>query len=813
MRQGRAAMSNKKSAKLVNFVSNSIINARMPIVAIFLVLVLVFGYFASQFKINASADTLLTQNNALYIKTQLANQKFSPDEFILVAFQPNDKSVFSQEVIDNISHLVAEFNQIDRVKSTNSMLSVPLIANKEQLMSGESVANLNYITQQYSPETMKKLLDGHPIYTDLLVNEEQTATAIQLVFKANPELVALNKNIIAIQKNLLNRELSASEKEKLAQLKEKANAIEEEIGITRQQEVAQIETIVTALNADASVYIGGSYVVGIRLVEIVKQDLWYFGIAISVLISALLLVLFKTLRWLVFPLFACVTSVAITMGMLALLKIPATVISANFVALQLILTLAIMLHLITCYREISRENPKLDQLARVKETLAQKLAPCFFAAITTSIGFGSLVASGIQPIIDFGIMMLISNLVTLAIALFVFPAILSFIPKSKESNEIGLVTQLLNTLKGGIEKRPKLFMLTPIVVMLALSIGIIKLNVENSFIDYFHEDTRIHKELSFIDQEFGGSTPLDIIIDMNKPQGNNDLFMQADDVNRLHLAHAVTDHFAATGNVTSLINFTTLAKQLNDSKPLTEYELDVIYSMVDKAVIDQLIGAYIDTESNTMRISTRIEDTLPNLNRAVFLQNLKADLAATGLASDQYQLTNLFVLYQDILSRLFDSQIATLGIVYVALGIMLLVIFRSVKIALIALIPNILTTTAILGVIGWLGIPLDLMTITIAAIAMGIAIDDTIHFIDAFLTADSGDQLSQSFSHTGLAITYTSSLIAIGFGMFVFSDFMPSVYFGILTACAMLFALITDTTVLPAMLKVFVGDNDKSQQV
>lgn len=798
-------MTNKQKSRFEKTLAKLIINARWPILIVFSILLVGFGYYASKFKIDASADTLLTQNNELYIKTQIANQKFSPSEFILLAYQPNDKDVYSQSVIDDISFLSKQFSEIDRVDTINSMLSVPLIQSKDQLIGDVAVDELNYNTQQYSPEEMKRLLSGHPIYTDLLVNKQNTATAIQLVFKKNSELSKLNTQIVSIQEKLLHGELTEDQTATLAKLKLEAKAIEESVGLTRQQEVVEIERIIQEANLDASIYIGGSYVVGIRLVEIVKQDLLYFGVAISLMISALLLLLFRSLRWLLFPLFACVSSVAITMGILALFNIPATVISANFVALQLILTLAIMLHLITCYREIGRDQPNLNQIERVRATLAEKLAPCFFAAITTSIGFASLTVSGIQPIIDFGIMMLISNFVTLTVALLVFPSFLSLLKKQTEGKELSWVSRFLERLKVSVIKRTGAYILVPVIIMIAISVGITKLNVENSFIDYFAHDTTVYKELSFIDQEFGGSTPLDIIIDMSEKAEQSDLFMRADDVNKLHLGHAVIDAFDATGNVTSLINFTSLARQLNDNKPLTEYELDVIYSLLDKAIVDQLIGAYIDTDTNTMRISTRIQDTLPELNRATLLENVHADLKATGLTSEDYQLTSLFILYQDILARLFDSQIATLGLVYIALAFVLLAIFRSIRLALIALVPNVLTTTTILGLIGWLGIPLDLMTITIAAIAMGIAIDDTIHFIDAYISAEDGNNLNNAFSHTGLAITYTSSLIAIGFGMFIFSDFMPSVYFGVLTACAMIFAFITDLTILPALLKTFLA--------
>ncbi len=800
-------MSNN-SAPLAGIVSQAILGFRFVILAVFTLLLGVLGYSATQFKIDASADTLLTKDNKLFIETQLANRTFSPDEFILVAYQPRSKKVFTQQTMDDLQTLSQGFAEMERVDTLNSILNVPLIQTKEQFISGQKMEALTYEKQGYSPTEMGVLLDNHPIYTDLLVNRAQDATAIQIVFKVPPKLIKLNNQITGIQAHLLTRELTEEEQLKLHELQRQANKIEDELGKTRQDELEHIEHIISDAELDAKVFIGGSYVVGIRLVEIVKQDLRYFGLGIIAFISLLLLALFRQIRWVLFPIFACATSVAITMGVLALLKLPATVISANFIALQLILTLAIMLHLITYYRDVSRQQPELNQHQRILKTLTSKLAPCFFAALTTSVGFGSLIFSGIQPVIDFGKMMLISNLVTLAVALLVFPALLSFLSPHQETSEYQWMTNGLGHLANLVKKHTKTCIFVPLAIMLGISLGIAKLNVENSFIDYFHPDTKVHQELAFIDQEFGGSTPLDIIIQYGDATEQSSLFMSAEQVNTLHLGHAAVDAFSATGNVTSLINFTTLAKQLNNNQPITEYELDVIHALASQQVVDNLVGAYIDTDSQTMRISTRIEDTQQGLNRAELLTNLESDLVATGLSPQQFQLTNLFVLYQDILSRLFESQITTLGIVYLVIGIVLVAIFRSIKLALIALVPNILTTTTILGIIGWAGIPLDLMTITIAAIAMGIAIDDTIHFVDAYVTHQQEDKMQRAFSHTGLAIVYTSTLIAAGFGMFVFSDFMPSVYFGVLTACAMIMAIVTDLTILPALLKRYTSSSN-----
>jgi predicted RND superfamily exporter protein len=800
MQQVKSSMNKSQINKNI---SEFILRFRLAILTGFIVALLVFGFYVPQFKINASADTLLTKGNRLYIETQIANQKFSPAEFILIAYKPDDGDVFSSKTFADLTKLSTEFKRLDRVSSVTSILNVPLIESSGQLLSSGEVTDLTYNKQAYSPEKMRELLTDHPIFTDLLVNRSQDATAIQIVFENNEALSLLDKQILALQVKRLETKLDQSEKEELATLEAKRRTLQEQLNKERRSEVEQIEEIVTQLEMDATVYIGGSYVVGIRLIDIVTQDLITFGIGVLLLISVLLLILFRNLKWVFFPLFACASSVTITVGILALLKIPATVISANFIALQLILTLAIMLHLIVCYRSISQKQPEISQHERIKETLRQKLAPCFYAAITTSVGFASLAFSGIQPIMDFGLMMLISNAVTLLVALFLFPSVLSFLKAKKESNEFLIINRLLGGVQKNVAAKSGVFIIIPVVLIALVSLGIPRLNVENSFIDYFDTDTQIYNELRFIDQEFGGSTPLDVLITLSSDTDKTDLFMSAEQVNTLHLAHAVIDAFEASGNVTSLINFTTLAKQLNDGKPLTEYELDVIYSVVDQKTIDSLIGSYIDSESNTFRVSTRIEDTMSGLNRQVLLDNINKDLAAAGFTQEDYQLTNLFVLYQDILSRLVDSQVKTIAIVYAALSLILFVIFRSFTLTLIALVPNVLTTAAILGVIGWFNIPLDLMTITIASIAMGIAIDDTIHFMDAYVKNKDDQPMQAAFSHTGMAMLYTTSLIAAGFGIFVFSEFMPSVYFGILTACAMLFALLTDLTVLPALLKKF----------
>jgi predicted RND superfamily exporter protein len=792
------------------WLAQSIVQARFVILALFVVLLGAAAFFIQQFRIDASADTLLVKNNALYIKTQQANQRFSPDEFILVAYKPRDGELFSNATFNDLTALSEQYSKLERVQSVTSMLNVPLIADASALTTDVDVSALTWQKQQYSAAQMLQLLSDHPIFTDLLLNSAQTAAAIQIVFKPDAKLTALESDMLAIERHTLQRELSAEEQTALTELQDQADPLRQALVKQRQQEIAQIEHINQQVQQRAQTFTGGGYVVAQHLVDIISSDLTVFGSAIAGIIALLLLLLYRGIRWVVFPVLACAASVWLTLGLFAVLDIRATVISANFIALQLILTLAVMIHLIGAYRDIARNNAAATQQQRVAMTLQQKLAPCFYATVTTSVGFGSLIFSGIQPVVDFGFMMLIAMLITMSVSLLLFPALLSLLKSKAETADYAILSTSLQAIRRLVQRAPLRTVFACTLLFALLLPGIARLNVENSFINYFATDTQVYQELKFIDQEFGGSTPLDIVITLDPAKTKADLLLSAEQFNQLHVAHAVVAEFAATGNVTSLVNFTTLATQLNDGKPLTEYELNSIYQLLDQKVVNQLVGAYLTEDPLQVRIATRIQDTTEGLNRELLMQQLNQDLQSVGLKAGDYSLTNLFVLYQDILSRLFDSQITTLGLVYLGMAVILLLIFRSLKIALIALVPNVCTTLGILGLIGWLGIPLDIMTITIAAIAMGIAVDDTIHFVHSYLQAPADTALKNAFAHTGMAMLFTSVVIAAGFAVFGFSSFLPSVYFGLLTAAAMIIALAADLTILPALLSRFVKPATKA---
>lgn len=784
------------------------------VLAAFLVVTAVLGSQAPNFSIDASPDTLLTRDNELYIQTQLVGQRFAPQEFLLVTFEPLNYPVISEQSFEALARLSDDLLALDRVQSVRSILNVPVFSQGVNLLSANvDLSQLTIASGNYDLDALREEFSGHPIYENLLVNEDMSAAALQVLFRNNQELDELNAQITDLNVRYQQGTYTEEDEREMERLQEAAEPLQRELSETRTQEIEQIRAILENYNTDADIHLGGVHVLAYQLIQIITNDLVVFGSGMAIGICLLLLVLFRALRWVLIPVVCCSISVLTTIGLFAILGMKATVISSNFIALQLILTLAIVMHLIVQYRELANAPgadtaSDHDQRDLIRETLMRKIGPCFFAGITTSVGFGSLVFSGLQPVISFGWMMIIAMFVSIVVSLIVFPVVLELLSKKEEKAELGFASATVAFFSRFALKRTGLTTILSLALAAFSVSGLLLLTVENSFINYFRTSTQVHQELAYIDQEFGGSTPLDLIYTPPRQPDNPDLIMSAETVQMLQLIqHRIGEH-EATGRILSAVNITDLARELNNNAPLTEYELTAVYWMMDETFREDLLGAFLDEETGQIRMNIWIQDLTEGLNRQQLLQDIKDDLAESGVDESSYQLTNLFVLYQDIIQQLFTSQILTMGMVYAVLLLTFLVIFRSFRVAIAAIVPNILSTLAILGTMGWLGIPLDLMTITIAAIAMGIAVDDTIHFIHRFLEErkahDYAEAIRLTHGSVGIAILYTSLLIVAGFSILAFSDFVPSILFGLLTALSMILALVTGLCLLPLLLKVLV---------
>ncbi|WP_036187846.1 efflux RND transporter permease subunit [Marinimicrobium agarilyticum] len=783
------------------------------ILVFFLVLTSALAWQATRFEIDASADTLLTRDNELYVKSRVASERFSPQEFLLVAYQPTSHSVLSEQSFEDLRALSDDLRKLERVESVRSILNVPLLSLAGGNLAQTEASQWTIEQQNFDKETLRRAFSGHPIYEDLVINKDQTATAIQVLFRPNEALEDINRRIIALEEKGLNGELTDAEEEKLRTLEEKAAPLEKNLDERRIREIETIRGLIKPYEDDANLYLGGVHVLGYQLINIIRNDLVVFGGAIAAIICAILLILFRRWRWVLIPVLCCASSVICTVGLLGLLGLKATVISANFIALQLILTLAIVMHLIVQYREYSAAHGDWSQSQLIQTTLARKVRPCLYAGVTTSIGFASLIVTDIQPVIAFGWMMIIAMGLSIAVSLVLFPALLALFGREAPAGESRLSGAVLRGFTHISLRWGRGTVIASLLVGLLALAGLFGLSVENSFINYFRDSTKVHQELAFIDRELGGSTPMDLVytIPEEEQSKEEDLVITADTVQQLQRIQKLLNEYEAVGKTLSIVNLTALGRQINNDKPLTEYELTSVYWTVDKALREELIGSYFNREAQQARISIRIQDTTEGLDRDQLLADIRADLHALGVPEGRYELTNLFVLYQDILQKLFKSQVLSLAIVYLLLTLAFLVLFRSWRMALIGIAPNVLSTLTVLGVMGWLGIPLDLMTITIASIAMGIAVDDTIHYMHRYreeVAAQGPEEaLRRTHSSVGYALLFTTTVIMVGFSMLILSDFLPSVYFGILSGLAMLTALVADLTLLPVLLRRYVGQS------
>ncbi len=783
------------------------------VLAAFAVLAGALAVFAPRFEINASAETLISEGNRDYIQARVVQQRFASEAFVLVAYEPAGHGLFDAESLDDLRVLSRDISQLATVRSARSLVNVPLIpADASVQLSSDFDPDAWLLeNRSSSPESLRQTLEGHPIYQGLLVNEDLTATAIQVLFRNNPELDRLQEQIVEIQSGRLEGALTEEQTAQLARLREQASPLEKAQRRARVDDIAAIRDLADEYRDRANIYLGGAEVLGVDLIRMVRSDLQVFGLAVLGMISLVLLLVFRRLRWVLLPLVCCGVSVIMTVGLFGLLGLKATVISANFIALQLVLTLAVVVHLIVQYREEAEADRQADQAALVTRTLRRKLGPCLYAGLTTSVGFASLLLTDIEPVRAFGLMMILAMAMSILTSLVLFPAAMLLLRRVGGAGDDRWVRGTVNGLAGLSIRRGGVVSSVAVVIFVLAIGGTLLLDVENSFIDYFDESTRIHEELTFIDQEFGGSTPLDVVYHM--PGGGPDsgnLVIRAETVQTLQRLQAVMEDQPAMGTVLSLVNFTELARALNGDRPLTETELTAVYWMLDESMRQSLVRGYFSESAGHLRLTARIKDTTEGLDRGALLQSLRSGFEDQGLQADDYLITGLFVLYQDLLERLFTSQALTLGVVFIALAVAFGLIFRSVKIALIAVIPNVLSAFVVLGVMGWAGISLDFMTITIAAVAMGIAVDDTIHYVHRFLEERKAgeapdDAVRASHRSVGAALIYTTLVIVCGFALLGFSDFVPSVLFGLLSALAMLVALLTDLSLLPVMLRRFAG--------
>jgi len=804
---------------------------------LFLGLTIILGSFALKLEIDASAETFLLEGDKDLEFTRMINKKFATDDFLVMTYT-TENDLLSTQNIQNIQYLSDKITMLAPVESITSILTVPLLASPAVPVK-ELVKDVKTLQSQGIDKTLaKQEFLSSAIYQNNLVSEDFNTTALLINLKRDEkyfELITARDSFVKLKNTqVLTSHQKADFKIAQLNLKNYRDILREK----NHQLIVDIRKIKSDFENtnDIELHLGGASMIADDMVEFVKSDLSSFGYVIVGLLILVLFILFRKIQWVIIPLCITTISLIITSGLFGLFSWEITVISSNFISLQLIMNLSLVIHLIIKYQELLENYPNDTQKQLAIKTVTMMSKPSFFVVITTIAGFSSLVFSNILPIISFGFMMSVGIIVSLLTTFILFPISLLFVTKSdllkNKTEKISFTDKIANLSM----KYQKTILITALAVVIFSISGAMQLRVENSFIDYFKKDTQIYSGMKLIDQKLGGTTPLDVIItfkdqsdeiqsiDIVGDKNEEDEFEEFLDefeiteeeqkkywfttskIETIKKVHHYLDSLDEIGKVLSIATLLEVGKSLNEGKELDGLTIALINKELPEKYKKIILNPYVNIENNMARISTRVIDSQENLNRDELLKKIDIDIKKMINPNfEEYKVSNLLVIYNNMLQSLFDSQIKTIGLVLIILFVMFLFLFKSFKLSFIALLANTIPVSMIFGFMGWFNIPLDMMTITIAAISIGIAVDDTIHYIHRFRyeyeqTNDIKRSIENTHKSVGKAMFYTSMIIMIGFSILVLSSFIPTIYFGLLTVLAMFMAIVSDLLLLPTLL-------------
>ena len=781
-------------------------------------------YKAKDFNLDASSDALLLEGDKDLKYLREINERYKSKDFLFLTYTPVS-SFTDKETILNLQLLKSKIEKLTWVDNVITIIDVPLLKSTDENLMDRLK---NYKTLAY-PEIdrnrgFEEILNS-PIYKDYVISEDGKTSGIVVYLKKDKRLAEYIKVKDQYYNQSIEVGLKNEEKKNYKKFLKEYEEYKNLYNTRNHQNINEIRDIINKYGENAKIHLGGIPMIANDMMSFIKNDIIVFGVGVFIFIIFTLWFIFKRIKWVIMPLLGCATSVIIMIGLLGLIGWKVTVISSNFIALMLILTMAMNIHMSTRFLQLKEIHPNKSVLELIILTTSKMFWPILYTVLTTIIAFLSLIFSEIKPIIDFGWMMTLGLMTSFIITFTLLPTLINFVPKenvSLKKYEDSFITSFFAKISQNNHKI--IFTVTGLVVILSL-IGISRLEVENSFINYFSKKTEIYKGMKLIDEKLGGTTPLEVILKFSKKkklkvdnqddfedwgeeeEENDDKYwFTKDKIDKIANVHNYLDSLPQVGKVLSFSSIIDVATLLNKNKPLGTLEMGVLYSKIPESIKTEIIDPYISIKDNEARISLRIIDSQENLRRNDLIKKINYDLKnKLNLKEDEYKLAGVLILFNNLLQSLFKSQILTLGLVMIGIFSMFLILFKNIKLSLIGVVPNFIAAFFILGIIGLLGIPLDMMTITIAAITIGIAVDNSIHYIYRFKEefnnlGEYNKTLILCHSTVGEAILNTSITIVFGFSILVLSKFIPTIYFGIFTGLAMLLAMISVLTLLPSLI-------------
>ena len=818
-----------------NLYKSTVIEKPKFVLSILIILLLSFSYFSKNFQLDASSDTLLLENDPDLNYLREVNKKYGSKDFLVLTYkhEPNE-SFKSENTIKNVALLKNSLENLEWVNNVITILDVPLLKNNDDPLA-ERIKNFKTLsnTDVDLDRGFEEIINS-PIYKDFVISSDGKTSGILVYIKPDKKLTGLIETKNAYLERKIKGKLTSKEKNAYKTFLKEYDSYKKSYNKKNHQNINEIRKIIKDHPAPGKVkknssdiypiiHLGGVPMIADDMMTFIKNDIVVFGAGVFLFIVCTLWFVFRSLLWVLVPLLSCFFSVLIMIGFLGLVGWKVTVISSNFIALMLILTMAMNIHISVRYLQFRKENPDVSNSEALLWTSERMFWPILYTVLTTICAFLSLIFSGIKPIIDFGWMMTVGLLVSMSVTFTLLPSVLNILSKKNIDYKDQKKSRITSFLSRVSQKNTKTIFTSAILVVIVSIIGITKLEVENSFINYFDKETEIYKGMKLIDKKLGGTTPLDVIVKFPKKEKDDEFdddwgeeekddakyWFTRDKIDRITQVHDYLDELDSVGKVISFASMVRVAEDLTDGKELEGLEMGVLYTKIPDSIKKEIIDPYISIKNNEARIGLRILDSKEDLRRNELIKKINHDLEnELGLNREEFKLAGVLILFNNLLQSLFKSQILTLGIVMAGITLMFFILFRNISLSLIGVVPNFMAAFLILGIIGLLEIPLDMMTITIAAITIGIAVDNSIHYIYRFKEEfkkinDYNLTLEKCHDRVGVAILNSSITIVFGFSILVLSNFIPTIYFGVFTGIAMLLAMISVLTLLPKLILTF----------
>ncbi|MFT7295158.1 MAG: putative RND superfamily exporter protein, partial [Pseudohongiellaceae bacterium] len=656
---------------------------RRPLLVIALVLITAagFGYYAQYFRLDASADSLMLEGDKDLEYSREINAIYGTSESVIIAYTPLNAPLFSRPTLERMESLRQELLEIDRVSGVDSILNVPIFLDTPLTGISEDYLTLN--DAEVDLDVAREELVTSPIFREAVVSPDGETAGMLVSFEIDQRARDLVDQRTAFRKKEATGTITSAELRLLAEVEVEYSKYTITTSERQTEAIAQIRSILENYRSDAQIFLGGAPMIADDLVTFVRDDLSSFSFGVLGFIIFALGLIFRKVRWVVLPLACCAVAGTVMVGVLGLMDWRVTVVSSNFISLLLIITISLTVHLTVRYRELraTRHFSSHDKL--LQHAVLSMFKPCLYTGLTTAVAFGSLIVSGISPIISFGWMMVMGVLAALTVVFFLFPAILTLLPVDQTKLSSDMRLNLTSTLATITDKlKDKVLYLYAVVLLLSV-IGLTRLQVENSFIDYFREKTEIYQGMSLLDEKLGGTLSFDLIVDLPEEaesfddgfgDGFDDGFGDASDsdaywftapkMDQIKAIHEYLQNDPQTGKVLSFGAVIQLAEKLNGYEPIDGVLWAVLYSRIPDALKDTVLTPFVSIEENQLRFNVRVIESDPNLKRNELLQRIEKGIEQEfGFTDEQVNVTGILVLYNNVLQSLYESQILTLGVV------------------------------------------------------------------------------------------------------------------------------------------------------